>query len=1078
MAGMVVPSLSLTPWLEKIARKPWPVLVAILLLTVLVGMRIPGIGFSTSVRDLIVDDLPERQRYEAFKALFGSDAIIQVVVQGETISTPRSFAVLRSLTDALTAIPGIDRAISLPQVKDTIDPGGEWSLERFVELTVQVPIFQRYLISPDRRVSGITLILDDSADHAAVTRAIDATLTGFSSAHSGYQIGIPTVCVALTQYARWDCLHLPFYTFVIIAILLLAIFRSVLEAALPLFTVAAAGLWTLGVMAWCGMPLNMLTVIVPVLQIAVGTAYCLYVYGAFIHCLPQCADARSALVRTYSQSTFPTIMAGCTTIVGLVSLVVTPIGAVRVFSILACLGIVAILVALMTVFPCLLTLFWPLLHNRSPGRVERLCSAGRIRAFVDWITSRRRLIFILLAIIYIIAAVGILRIRVETNPLSYFGENTGIKSRFHDIYRHLSGSFPLHLQLRAADDDHFLSITALRDLVAHQRYVKHLPGVDKTISLADYLMLLNYVTNQFEPAHYRLPTADFEVRMLVNQFKNLLGRDLLKRYISEDFSTTTITLLTRLSTARGYLDTAAAIRKFCSGHSNDQNSCHVTGFGLVMSLGSRHVVGGQVWSLLITLGIVFVLILSMFLSVKIGIIALAANLFPILVSFGAMGWLGIDLSMGTCLIASIVVGLSVDDTIHYLTSYKRTYAKELNPRAAMCATLRQVGRPIVSTTIAICAGFSILIFSSFTPTAIFGLLMMLTMASALASGVVILPALLAEVPPITLEELFRIRTGGHRLQQTVPLLRGMTRFQVHRIMRAGKVQRVEAGRRLFAQGDVADGMYVVISGVFDAIVVPSGDCDNGHPSTPTRVNRLSVGDVIGEMGLLVSGTRCVSVVAAASGDVLMLSRTHLARIRRHYPRTANRLLANLSRGLTEKLVNADRRLVSTCSLDVDTGLLNRDAFLDSIEQAGLRARRFHEPMTICLLTINDEEASIGADRLETERMVCQVANVISGSFRRIDALGRFDQATLAIMLTCTTAANAKVIYDRLKCRLDRRKRHLGLTTATILCRFVDLEEIWPRGRSNGRSHLAAAICSVIRYGKEHLLVAPLMETAH
>lgn len=79
----------------------------------------------------------------------------------------------------------------------------------------------------------------------------------------------------------------------------------------------------------------------------------IYVYGAFIHSLPRCVDARSALVRTYSQAAFPTVMAVCTTIVGIISLVVTPIGAVRAFSILACLGIVTLLVALVTVFPCL-----------------------------------------------------------------------------------------------------------------------------------------------------------------------------------------------------------------------------------------------------------------------------------------------------------------------------------------------------------------------------------------------------------------------------------------------------------------------------------------------------------------------------------------------------------------------------------------------------------------------------------------------------------------------------------------------------------------------------------------------------
>jgi diguanylate cyclase (GGDEF)-like protein len=405
--------------------------------------------------------------------------------------------------------------------------------------------------------------------------------------------------------------------------------------------------------------------------------------------------------------------------------------------------------------------------------------------------------------------------------------------------------------------------------------------------------------------------------------------------------------------------------------------------------------------------------------------------------------------------------------------YKRTYANELDPRAAMCATLIQVGRPMVSTSIAISAGFSILMLSRFTPTAIFGLLMMLTMASALASGLLILPALLAHVSPMTLEDLFRIRTGGHRLQHTVPLLEGMTRFQVHRIMKAGKIQRIEAGHCLFSQGDVADRLYVVISGVIDAIMVQQpDDSDSGRQSTPTRVNRLSVGDVIGEMGLLGSGTRCVSAVAQASGDLLMLSQAHLSRIRRLYPRTANRLLANLTKVLTEKLIHADRCLSRNCSLDPDTGLLNRDAFLDSMEQAIQRARRYDEPMAICLLTIDDGKPNACSDRLETERIVCQTARVISSCFRKIDTLGRFDSATVAILMSRSTAANATVICNRLKFQFNRRKLQLGLTTATISCRFMDLDGCWAGGRSDEQLGLTAAIRAVLRHANGHLLVGP------
>ena len=134
--------------------------------------------------------------------------------------------------------------------------------------------------------------------------------------------------------------------------------------------------------------------------------------------------------------------------------------------------------------------------------------------------------------------------------------------------------------------------------------------------------------------------------------------------------------------------------------------------------------------------------------------------------------------------------------------------------------------------------------------------MMLAIVSALSGGLVILPALFSEVSPITREDMFQIRTGGDRLQQTVPLLRGMRRFQVHRIVKTGEIGHIDAGDSLYDQGDVADRVYVVISGVFGAVMAESPG-GHGHDERrthmPKRVNRLRVGNVVGEMGLLTSG---------------------------------------------------------------------------------------------------------------------------------------------------------------------------------------------------------------------------------
>ncbi len=1040
MVARLFQSFSLQRWLTWVAMHPRSVLIGILILTALAGTGIPRLTFSHAANELMVDGLPERQRYEDFKALFGSDEIIRVVVKGGDMFTPEAFDRLRSLSDAFDRIPGVNRVISLPRIKAGVDPGERWSVEHFARLTAPVSIFKGNLISVDHRVSGITLILDDRADQEAVDKAVGEALSRLDNGFSGYQVGMPPVSIALARYAHRDFLRLPLFTVLVIALLLLAMFGSVVEMALPLFGVAVAGIWTLGAIAWAGIPLNMLTVVVPILQIAVGTAYCLYIYCEFRNCVPVCKDAPTALVTAYSRTALSTMIAVGTTLVGIGSLMVTPIGAIRQFSTFACLGILALLLSVMTFFPGLLALAWPVLRKRRPDRFECLVSPALVDRLVHWVFNRRQIICIVLALLSLAAAAGIFRIRVETNPLSYFRENTAIRRNVDDIHRHLSGSFPLHLEIRGGEEDWLLSSAALKTLADYQQFLGSVPGVDKTLSFADHLMLVNYVTNRFDPVHYALPDDDIEIRMLVNPFKSLLGRDVLARYVSDDFSTANITMLTRLSSCKGFMAAEKMIRSYCRQRQTDKMDFHVTGFGMVMSLGSRHLVTGQVWSLLLTIGMVFALIYTMFLSVRIAAIAMAANLFPILVSFGAMGWLGIDLSMGTCLIASIVVGLAVDDTLHFLARYRLAYSQEMDSQAAMRTTLVQLGRPIISTSVAVSAGFSILMLSSFTPTAVFGMLMMLAMLSALSGGLVILPVLLSRASPITLEEVFRIRIGGDRLQQTVPLLRGMSRLQVHRIFKSGEIRRIDAGTRLFRQGDVADCMYVVISGVFDAFMdEPADGCDHHRTGLPKRINRLWMGDVIGEMGPLTSGTRCISVVSAVSGEVLSLSRNQLARIQRLYPRTASRFFNNLSTILTGKLIRADQYLSTTSRLDDDTGLLNRGAFFDCLEKEIHRARRFGDSMAICLLDVDDCDAVFDASQLAAENLIFQIARVVSENFRAIDTKGRLDSTTLAVLLPRTTSAHNREVCRRLRAAFRSQADFDPGIHVAIFCRFLDLK---------------------------------------
>ncbi|MCP4711231.1 MAG: MMPL family transporter, partial [Planctomycetes bacterium] len=156
---------------------------------------------------------------------------------------------------------------------------------------------------------------------------------------------------------------------------------------------------------------------------------------------------------------------------------------------------------------------------------------------------------------------------------------------------------------------------------------------------------------------------------------------------------------------------------------------------------------------------------------KVGLIAIIPNIFPIIITFGIMGWFGIHLSMVTSLIASIAIGLAVDDTIHYLFRYNREFKIDLDKDRSMADSIRYVGKPVLITTITIGLGFAVLLFSSFKPTAVFGLLMVITMLSAVIGDLIILPSLMLNVELVTAWDLLKL----------MPTLSGISNAAAHEL---------------------------------------------------------------------------------------------------------------------------------------------------------------------------------------------------------------------------------------------------------------------------------------------------------
>ncbi len=1036
MLGKIIKNLSFQEWVAWNIRNPAFPIIFTLVFTAFFAWHIPKLSFNTSVYDLEIEDLEETKRYHDFKALFGSDEIIRVVIKADDVFSPDTFSKISRLSDELSKVEGVRRVIGLPGIKAAIDMSGNWGVEKFYAIISHVDLFKRNLLSEDRKTTALTLVLSTDAQPGTVIQAVDKLILDSAKNLSLYQIGMPLFSEALVRYTEKDFFRLPPITFLLIAVMLFFLFRKLQYLCIPLASVAIALVWMFGLMALAGIPMSMLTMIVPVFLIAVGTAYCFHIVTEYLSCIQESQTSREAAMATFSTVSFPLVLAVLTTMVGLGSLLVNRIPSVREFAIFSCFGMLSLLFVSLITLPAVIGLI-PLPKGDRHQRIGAMkVFDGFIQKIVQLNLNHRKIVLPLLGGLVAFCSIGILRIQVETNPVDYFKGNTPVRQHFQDIYQDLSGCFPINVVMNGGRSDYFDDPRKLADIVRLQDFLATLPGIDKTISFADYMKLVNYALNGFDPKYYSLPEEGFEMRMVLNNYTTMLGEEMYARFMAQDLSATNVVLLTHITGSRDFLNTRDRIMAFVADSFPKDISWDVTGFSMAISASSQRITTGQVNSLALTLVLVFFIMFTLFLSWKVGLIAIVVNLFPIIINFGIMGWLGVELSMVTSLIASIAIGLAVDDTIHYLFRYNREFKKDLDSKRALGETLKQVGRPIVFTTVTICVGFSILMFSNFKPTAVFGIMMAITMLSALVGDLILLPSLMQHVELVTLWDLVRLKLGQEPAKG-IPLFGGLSRTEVHYLIMAGTLKKIEAGEVLFRKGDSSNSMYTIISGTLDVLDSPNQECSLSDQPSARLINRMKAGDVLGEMGLLRSAPRSATVVACEPVELLPINWTMIKRLQWLYPPTARKFMHNLLKILCGRVERLTTCLAEVKVLDDATGLCNRENFLNLLEVEIQRSRVCHNDLSLCLMKVEPGNDGFEFDLWKKEKLMQSVSETLIRSVRRFDVLGRCGGQLIGLFFPQTPEAEAREICDRIQNLLQNKpdetdapqlKISLGLTT--------------------------------------------------
>ncbi|MBI1818323.1 MAG: MMPL family transporter [Deltaproteobacteria bacterium] len=882
-------------------RSPRLTLAVMLVLTAFFGVFAARIKVDSSIENLLPADDPDKLYYDDVKKIFGDEEIAVIGVFADDVFAPRTLAKIDQLSTRLTQMEGVHEVLSLTTVKGVEMSDFGLSAGRLMQKLPETaeeaaafrakvlanPLYLKNVVAADGRAAGVTVVFDDMSDDEFLHRGIEDKLRALIAELGGpeqYAItGIPTIKVNAARLMEGDTNKFTPLAMLLVVIVLAFAFRTPRGVLVPFSTVVIGVVWTTGTMVLAGSAINLGTLVLNPLLMVIGVASGIHLISEYYQELKPGHSQAETVAHAMERVSVPILVAAATTLIGFGTLIFTPIRAVREFGIYSVFGIVAILLAAFTVVPALLVLLplpkrIPTAQENAEGFVPRT-----LQGIGTFAVRHRRAVLVCTAIGMLLSFWGISKIQVETDYIGFFRPDSSIRIENTLIAERLAGTQPVYVVI---DGDGPQSVTrldvlnAMRDL---QEFIDAQPGVDKTISLVDYLRLVRHVLQPDEPT--ALPDSQAEI----GQILLLVDPADIRAVVNGDQSRANIIVRTRLSRSGEVGAFVQRVQEFAASHFPHGISVHPTGTTVLLGQSADSLAWGQVTSLWQELSALLALLSFMFLSLRVGFLALIPNVVPTVVLFGIMGWAGISLNISTSMIAAIAVGIAIDDTIHLLDTFNEGMRKTGSQEQAIIAAMGSVGQAAFFIALALSAGFFIVCLSNFQPVMHFGLLSGVTMLIALVIELFLTPALVTTTKIITLWDLMFLKLGPEPHKQ-ISLFVGLRPFQAKLVVLMGHLEAVKHGAYITRRGEIKPELYVLLNG--RAEVQREGGL---------VIRTMGRGDVIGEMGLLRKQPRSADVIAGEDMDYLVLDERFLQRIQRRYPRIAAKVFLNLTRILSDRL---------------------------------------------------------------------------------------------------------------------------------------------------------------------------------
>ena len=901
-------------------KHPKSVIAILLIITMVWTSQIPKISRGNSSGSFWSKGDPARAAYDNTLETFGSDKMMVIFVKDAHLFTPEMLARLSDFQGVLEDLADVSRVDSLftsvnpkgedgyltmksfvPDLPDTIEDAQALKAD-----ALRNSIAVGNIVSRDGSAMTFNVLLYEglsSAEQSEVSRQLDELLTTLSPhVEDVFQAGTAYTMRLMNEGQMRDQRVLIPLAYVLFALLSFVIWRSFSLLGMTTITSVLSVMWTLGFMGLFQLPLNMLTVIMPALLVAVGSTEDIHLFSEYLNGVREIGTRSAAIPYMIHKSGNPLLLTALTTFLGFLSIALNSIEMLQQFGLVCAFGLLANPLITFLVTPLYLRYFGPKhVSYDAGGRVSQQVNRmfGRLAdAIVRLIRAYRWQTFGMLTGAILLLGMFTLTIKVDSNPLAAFKASSPVRQASETLHEELSGIQSFLLHISSGTDGAFKQPDALAQLAAIQQALRQSEWCDFTISIADYLVLMNREMHDGNAAYNRIP----ETAELAAQYMLLMPAHAIEPLITYDASEVSILVRHNVASSYDLKGVIAQTSNIVEQHLNPHFDWRITGESILSITSADALVTGQVKSLSTVLLVVFVLMTLLFVNIKAGALSLVPNMLPIVMLGGLMGLLGLKLDIGTSMVAVIAIGIAVDDTIHFMTRYYTTMRRLQDQNLALEACIHEEIRPMVATSFGLAVGFGTFALSSMVPLIQFGLLSAMVMLFALVMDLLITPILLSSTQLLTLWDMLTLNVPRTVIQHS-PLFRNLKRWHIKKVVLLGNMLHAIKGERIIQRGDEGRSMYLLLEG---RVQVEAREQESG---ASTVLAQLGPGEVFGEMALVNPGPRTADILAVEDAVYLKLNWNGIERIRRIYPPIAAHIYRNLAQILGERLKNTTRKIL-------------------------------------------------------------------------------------------------------------------------------------------------------------------------